>query len=91
MSHDKLTIKTKLAFGVGATGEGATNWIFAGLTFFFYNQVLGLSGSLTGLAVLIAIIFDAVSDPIMGSIQIDLYLSLDAGTPSCSLHLSLQS
>ena len=74
MSPDKLTIKTKLAFGVGATGEGATNWIFAGLTFFFYNQVLGLSGSLTGLAVLIAIIFDAVSDPIMGSVS-DRFIS----------------
>jgi Na+/melibiose symporter-like transporter len=74
LSPDKLTIKTKLAFGVGATGEGATNWIFAGLTFFFYNQVLGLSGSLTGLAVLIAIIFDAVSDPIMGSIS-DRFIS----------------
>jgi len=74
LDSDKLTIKTKLAFGVGATGEGATNWIFAGLTFFFYNQVLGLSGSLTGLAVLIAIIFDAVSDPIMGSIS-DRFIS----------------
>ena len=69
MSSKKLTLKTKLAFGIGATGEGATNWIFAGLTFFFYNQVLGLSGSLTGLAVLIAIIFDAISDPIMGSVS----------------------
>ena len=57
MSQNKITVKTKVAFGIGATGEGATNWIFAGLTFFFYNQVLGLSGSLTGLAVLIAIIF----------------------------------
>jgi Na+/melibiose symporter-like transporter len=69
LSSKKLTLKTKLAFGIGATGEGATNWIFAGLTFFFYNQVLGLSGSLTGLAVLIAIIFDAISDPIMGSVS----------------------
>jgi Na+/melibiose symporter-like transporter len=74
LGSDKITIKTKLAFGVGATGEGATNWIFAGLTFFFYNQVLGLSGSLTGLAVLIAIIFDAISDPIMGSIS-DRFIS----------------
>ena len=74
MSTDKLTLKTKLAFGIGATGEGVTNWVFVGLTFFFYNQVLGLSGSLTGLAVLIAIIFDAISDPVMGSIS-DRYVS----------------
>lgn len=69
MSPGLLTVKTKLAFGIGATGEAATNWIFSGITFFFYNQVLDLSGSLTGFAVLIAIIFDAVSDPIMGSIS----------------------
>jgi len=69
LNSKKLTLKTKLAFGIGATGEGATNWIFAALTFFFYNQVLGLSGSLTGLAVLIAIIFDAISDPVIGSIS----------------------
>jgi glycoside/pentoside/hexuronide:cation symporter, GPH family len=69
LSPEKLPLKTKLAFGVGATGEAATNWLFAGLIFFFYNQVLGLSSSLTGTAVLIAIIFDAVSDPIMGSIS----------------------
>jgi glycoside/pentoside/hexuronide:cation symporter, GPH family len=69
LSAGLLTVKTKLAFGIGATGEAATNWIFSGITFFFYNQVLGLSGSLTGFAVLIAIIFDAVSDPIMGSIS----------------------
>ena len=74
MSQNKITVKTKVAFGIGATGEGATNWIFAGLTFFFYNQVLGLSGSLTGLAVLIAIIFDAISDPIIGSIS-DRFIS----------------
>ncbi len=74
MSTEQLTLKTKLAFGIGATGEGVTNWVFAGLTFFFYNQVLGLSGSLTGLAVLIAIIFDAISDPVMGSIS-DRYVS----------------
>ena len=60
MSAGLLTVKTKLAFGIGATGEAATNWIFSGITFFFYNQVLGLSGSLTGFAVLIAIIFVVV-------------------------------
>ena len=69
MSSKKLTLKTKLAFGIGATGEAVTNWVFAGITFFFYNQILGLSSSLTGTAVLIAIIFDAISDPVMGSIS----------------------
>ena len=64
-----LTTKTKVAFGFGASGEAATNWIFNSLAFFFYNQILGLSGTLTALAVGIGIAFDAVSDPLIGSIS----------------------
>ena len=60
---------TKLAFGIGATGEAATNWIFNALTFFFYNQILGLSGTLTAAAVTIGIVSDAFTDPLVGSIS----------------------
>jgi len=62
-------MRTKLAFGIGASGEAATNWIFNALTFFYYNQILGLSGTLTGLAVTVAIIVDGATDPVMGSIS----------------------
>ncbi len=40
--------------------------------FFYYVQVLGLSGSLAGLAVGIALIADAVSDPLVGSVSDNL-------------------
>lgn len=66
---DSLPMRTKLAFGVGAMGEASTNWIFNALTFFYYNQILGLSGTLTGAAVFIGICFDAVSDPVVGSLS----------------------
>ncbi|MDK1024817.1 MAG: MFS transporter [Gammaproteobacteria bacterium] len=66
---DQVAMRTKLAFGIGATGEACCNWIFVALTFFFYNQILGLSGTLTALAVTIGIISDAISDPLMGSIS----------------------
>jgi Na+/melibiose symporter-like transporter len=59
----------KLAFGIGASGEAATNWIFNALTFFYYTQVLGLSGTLTAAAVTIGITSDAVTDPLVGSIS----------------------
>lgn len=65
--NDVVSIRTKLAFGIGATGEAATNWIFNALTFFYYNQILGLSGTLAALAVTIGIFSDAVTDPLMGS------------------------
>ena len=64
-----VSYKTKLAFGIGAVGESSANWIFNVLTFFFYNQVLGLSGTLTAAAVTIGILSDAVTDPVMGSVS----------------------
>ena len=64
-----VSIRTKLSFGVGASGEAATNWIFNALTFFYYNQILGLSGTLAALAVTIGIFSDAMTDPLMGSIS----------------------
>ena len=39
---------------------------------FYYNQVLGLSASLAGLAILISMIFDAVRDPVVGSLSDNL-------------------
>lgn len=64
-----VSMKTKIWFGIGATGESATNWIFNALTFLYYQQILGLSGSLAGLAVFIGIASDAITDPLMGSIS----------------------
>jgi len=60
---------TKTAFGVGQVAEGVKNTSFNLFLFFFYNQVLGLSGTLTGLALFIATAFDAVTDPVAGSIS----------------------
>jgi len=36
---------------------------------FFYNQILGLSGTLTAAAVTIGIVSDAFTDPLVGSIS----------------------
>ena len=36
---------------------------------FYFNQVLGLSGTLAGTAIFIALVFDAVSDPVAGSLS----------------------
>jgi Na+/melibiose symporter-like transporter len=69
MQSDAVAMRTKLAFGIGASGEAATNWIFNALTFFYYNQILGLSGTLTAAAVTVGIVSDALTDPLMGSIS----------------------
>ena len=65
----KLSVGTKLSYGSGAIAEAAIHITFNTFNFLFYNNVLGLSGTLTGLAITIAVIFDAVSDPIVGSLS----------------------
>ncbi len=65
----KLHLTTKLAYGIGQLGEGFKNSSFETFLFFYYNQVLGLSGTLAGLATAIALIFDAIIDPMIGSLS----------------------
>ncbi len=64
-----LSIRTKFFYGSGAAAEAGIHIIFNTFNFLFYNNVLGLSGTMTGLAVTIAVVFDAVSDPVIGSIS----------------------
>lgn len=69
MSHGRLRMGTKLGYGVGSVGEIAIYIAFNTWNFLFYNQVLGLSGTLAGLAVTISLVLDAISDPIVGSLS----------------------
>lgn len=69
MSGNAVPRRSRIAFGMGAAGEAAANRIFTALVFFYYNQILGLSGTLTGTAVTIAIVVDGFTDPLMGSIS----------------------
>ena len=64
-----LGFATKFAFGFGQIAEGIKTSIFGTFLLFYYNQVLGLNGDLAGLAIFIALVFDAVTDPIAGSVS----------------------
>ena len=64
-----LTKKTKFAYGIGQIAETVKSTGFDIFLFFYFTQVLGLSGSLAGLAVMIALVFDAITDPLAGYIS----------------------
>ena len=66
MATPKLGRATKFAFGLGAIAPGITTGAFEFFLLIFYSQVVGLDARLVGLAILIALIFDAISDPIVG-------------------------
>jgi len=64
-----LNSKTKVAYGFGQLAEGLVQTAMRLFLLFYYNQVLEVSGTLCGIALLVATIIDAVTDPIMGSVS----------------------
>ena len=68
--NDRIVpFSSKLAFGVGQFAEGLKNTGFGLFILFYYNQVLELPGALAGAALFIALLFDAVTDPLAGSLS----------------------
>lgn len=67
MASHKLKRSVILSFGFGQLSEAVKNSGFNVFLLFYYNQVLGISATLSSIALAIALLFDAVSDPIVGS------------------------
>jgi Na+/melibiose symporter-like transporter len=70
----QVPLRTRLTFGIGSTAETICLYSFGLLSMLYYNQVLGLNATLAGLAPTLALLFDAISDPLIGSIS-DRYKS----------------
>mgnify|MGYP005995006263 FL=1 len=62
----KPSISTKFAYGFGAIAFGVKNNGFDYFLLTFYSIVLGVDAPLVGLALLIALVVDSISDPIVG-------------------------
>jgi len=62
-----LSFNLKASYGLGQLSVGALSLMQRICLFFFYSQILGLPPLLAGLASVIASLFDAITDPIIGS------------------------
>ena len=62
-----VSIKTKWMYGAGGAVYAAKEAAYTMFVLLFYTQVLGLSGTLTGIVISISLLFDAVSDPLVGA------------------------
>ena len=67
-----VSLTTKLLQGVGALPDTYKNFAFNTFLLFFYNQVLGYPATLASAALGIALCFDAVTDPMVGSFSDNL-------------------
>jgi Na+/melibiose symporter-like transporter len=62
----KLSLGLKSAYGFGSAAFGIKNNGFDYFLLLFYSQVIGLDPRLVGIAITTALVFDAISDPIVG-------------------------
>lgn len=64
--HERLPLRTKLAFGAGDLGPAIATIVASFFQLFFLTTVAGLPPGLAGTILLIVKIWDAVNDPIIG-------------------------
>ena len=62
-----IPLRTKLLFGLGASAEHVFLYSFGFFVMLYYNQVLGLPATLAGLGPTLALVIDAITDPLIGA------------------------
>ncbi len=68
-SSPPLRLQQKFWYGFGQAAEGMKNTAFGVFLLLYYSQLLGLEAWLAGLALALSLCFDAVSDPVTGSLS----------------------
>lgn len=63
----KVPLNTKIYQGLGALADTYKNFAFNTFLLFFYNQVLGIPAFYASIALMLALVVDAVSDPFVGA------------------------
>jgi len=69
----RLPTRAKLFYGVGSVAYGVKDGGFGYFLLLYYNQVLGLPESWVGLGIMIALVLDAISNPVVGYISDNLH------------------
>ncbi len=68
MESKQLNNREKFAYGIGAVAKDMVYMLSASYILYYYQDVLGVSAIAMGIILVIARIFDAFNDPIMGII-----------------------
>ncbi len=68
----RVPLSTKIFQGVGALPDTYKNFAFNTFLLLYYNQVLGIRAVLASIAIMTALVIDAVIDPVVGSFSDNL-------------------
>ena len=66
MDNKKLSGREKAAYGLGAVGKDMVYMLSASYVLYYFQDLLGVNSVAMGFILLIARVFDAFNDPIMG-------------------------
>lgn len=70
---NKVNLLDKYAYGCGNLAYGIILQVITSYFLFFATSVLHISGSLTGIIIFISVLWDAITDPIMGYVSDNTY------------------
>ena len=68
MEKQKLSLKSKISYGLGAVGKDMVYMLSASYVLYYFQDLLGVNAIAMGVILMIARVFDAFNDPIMGVI-----------------------
>ena len=68
MEKRTLTELEKFAYGIGAVGKDMVYMLSASYVLYYFQDIMGVSAIAMGIILLVARVFDAFNDPIMGVI-----------------------
>ena len=81
MRDRKISLPIKFAFGTGQVTESIKSNSFEFFLLFYYVQVLHLNPILSGTAILLALVMDGITDPIIGAISDNFHSRLGRSHP----------
>ena len=67
--HGKLPFKVKLGYGVGTVGDSIPYTLFFTYFIFYLTDYVGLSAALAGVISFVAVLWQAVTGPIIGFVS----------------------
>lgn len=69
IDQKKLPFKNKFTYGFASIGYSSLSQTLNSFIMFFGTSIMGISGSLVGIAIAIASLWDGISDPLVGNIS----------------------
>lgn len=68
-AYPPLSLPVKIIYGIGQISNSVKTFAFGAFLLFFYTSVMGLPGTLAGLATTISLFWDALIDPSIGHLS----------------------